>query len=134
MLSAKEQESLKNALAELIKLGYPVSEDDLGKLNKTDEFEEEMEVMAEVRAYFEVSYKRIIDYVPLAIDRHLLYALTSVLQGVLIEKLGLGSAQADARCTAYIAEDPHVVAERSELLGKRAKLEAVQKALFNFGL
>ena len=52
---------------------------------------------------------------------------------MLIEKLGLGSAQADARCTAYIAEDPHVVAERSELLAKRAKLEKVQKALFNFG-
>ena len=57
MLTAKERESLKTALAELVKLGYPVSEDDLGKLNKADEFEEEMEVMAEVRAYFEVSYK-----------------------------------------------------------------------------
>ncbi|OSD00790.1 hypothetical protein PYCCODRAFT_1393152 [Trametes coccinea BRFM310] len=134
MLNEKEKASMRNALAELVKLGYQVSEEDLGKLNKPDEYEEELEVMAEVRAYFQVSYKRIIDYVPLSIDLHLLYALAENLQGVLIEKLGLGSAKADARCAAYIAEDPHVVALRTELMAKKAKLESVQRALFNFGL
>ncbi|KAI8996213.1 P-loop containing nucleoside triphosphate hydrolase protein [Trametes punicea] len=134
MLSQKDKDSLRNALAELTKLGYQVTEDDLGKLNKSDEYEEEMEVMAEVRAYFAVSYKRIIDYVPLSIDQHLLYELAENLQGVLIGKLGLGSAQADARCATYVAEDPHVVALRQELMAKKSKLETVQRELFNFGL
>ncbi|KAI9058580.1 hypothetical protein FKP32DRAFT_1761408 [Trametes sanguinea] len=134
MLDDKEKASMRNALAELVKLGYEVSEEDLGKLHKPDEYEEELEVMAEVRAYFQVSYKRIIDYIPLSIDLHLLYALAESLQGVLIEKLGLGSAKADTRCAAYIAEDPHVVATRTELMAKKAKLESVQRALFNFGL
>ncbi|KAI0673304.1 P-loop containing nucleoside triphosphate hydrolase protein [Trametes maxima] len=133
-LSEKEKDTLKSALAELVRLGFPVAEEDLGKLHPPDEYEEELEVMAEVRAYFQVSYKRIIDYVPLAIDEDLLYALAGKLQSVLIEKLGLGSAKADARCAAYIAEDPHVVSLRAELMAKKKKLEAVQRALFNFGL
>ena len=71
---------------------------------------------------------------PLSIDLHCLYDYAEALQGVLIEKLGLGSAKADARCAAYVAEDPHVVALRTELEAKKRKLEAVQKALYNFGL
>lgn len=153
-LGPKEKETLLSALAELTKLGYPVKEDDLGKLNPPDEYQEELEVMAEVRAYFQVSYKvrlarafaalravltvvlaqRIIDYIPLSIDQHFLYALAERLQGVLIEKLGLGSARADARCAQYVAEDPHINAQRAELLAKKKKLESVQRALFNFGL
>ncbi|EIW56258.1 uncharacterized protein TRAVEDRAFT_49098 [Trametes versicolor FP-101664 SS1] len=133
-LAPKEKETLLSALAELTRLGYPVKEDDLGKLNPPDEYQEELEVMAEVRAYFQVSYKRIIDYIPLSIDQHFLYALAERLQGVLIEKLGLGSAKADARCAQYVAEDPHINAQRAELLAKKKKLESVQRALFNFGL
>ncbi|KAI0350447.1 hypothetical protein OH77DRAFT_1430922 [Trametes cingulata] len=133
-LSEKEKETLRNALAQLVKLGYHATEEDLAKLEPADEYEEELVVMAEVRAYFQVTYKNIIDTVPKMIDRKLLYALADGMQGVLIEKLGLGSAKADARCVAYIAEDPNVVASRTELLAKKKKLEEVQRALFNFGL
>ncbi|KAI0820102.1 P-loop containing nucleoside triphosphate hydrolase protein [Trametes gibbosa] len=134
MFGSAEREIVQTALAALTKLGLTVKEEDLGKLNPPDEYQEELEVMAEVRAYFQVAYKRIIDYVPLSIDLHFLYTLAERLQGVLIEKLGLGSAKSDARCAAYIAEDPHVSAQRSELLAKKKKLEAVQRELFNFGL
>ena len=44
-------------MAALAKLGLNVTEEDLGKLNPPDEYEEELELMAEVRAYFDVSYK-----------------------------------------------------------------------------
>ena len=33
------------------------TEEDLGKLSKTDEYDEELHLMAEVRAYFQVAYK-----------------------------------------------------------------------------
>ncbi|KAI0350450.1 hypothetical protein OH77DRAFT_1068510 [Trametes cingulata] len=130
---SEENETLKDVLAGLMKLGYPATEEDLAKLKPADEYEEELVVMAEVRAYFQVAYKRIIDYVPRIIDLKLLYTLADRMQGVLIEKLGLGSAKADERCAAYIAEDPHVVASRTELLAKKKKLEEVQRALFDFG-
>ena len=49
---------LDEALAVLAKLGYTgLTEEDLGKLNKTDEYDEELHLMAEVRAYFQVAYK-----------------------------------------------------------------------------
>jgi hypothetical protein len=45
-------------LAGLAKLGYTgLRVEDLGKLVKVDEYENELEVMAEVRAYFKVTYK-----------------------------------------------------------------------------
>ncbi|PIL25642.1 transporter [Ganoderma sinense ZZ0214-1] len=127
-------EIVNDALSVLTKLGYAVKEEDLGKLNPPDIYEEELELMAEVRAYFHVAYKRIIDYVPLSIDQHFLYAFSQGLQAVLFDKLGLGSANAETRCAAYIAEDPAVVALRSELLSKKKQLESLQTALYNFGL
>jgi hypothetical protein len=46
------------ALAHLAKLGFAgLTEDDLGKLRPTDEYENELRVMAEVRAYWHVAYK-----------------------------------------------------------------------------
>jgi hypothetical protein len=45
-------------LAALAEIGYVgLSKDDLGKLNPPDEYETELEVMAEIRGYFQVSYK-----------------------------------------------------------------------------
>ena len=50
-------EKISEALSSLAKLGLSVNEEDLGKLNPSDEFEEELELMAEVLAYFQVAYK-----------------------------------------------------------------------------
>lgn len=52
------EEKLNTALAALAELGYKgLSVEDLGKLNPPDEYETELQVMAEVRGYFQVSYK-----------------------------------------------------------------------------
>ncbi|PIL30975.1 transporter [Ganoderma sinense ZZ0214-1] len=130
----RNEQAIREALAALTKLSLNVTEEDLGKLNPPDEYEDELVLMAEVRAYFDVAYKRIIDYIPLSIDEHFLYAFVESLQPVLFEKLGLGSANSHARCLSYLAEDPQVVALRDELLTKKKRLESVQKALINFGL
>ena len=55
---AERDETLADVLAGLTKLGYTgVKEVDLGKLNPPDLYEDELEVMAEVRAYFDISCK-----------------------------------------------------------------------------
>lgn len=52
------EETLNAVLAALAEIGYPgLTLDDLGKLNPPDEYESELQVMAEVRGYFQVSYK-----------------------------------------------------------------------------
>lgn len=45
------------ALSALASLGYQIKAGDLKKLLPSDEYEEELIVMAEVRAYWQVSYK-----------------------------------------------------------------------------
>lgn len=52
------QQYENEALSVLAKLGYTgLTPDDLAKLLPPDIYEEELEVMAEVRAYFQVAYK-----------------------------------------------------------------------------
>ncbi|PSR74398.1 hypothetical protein PHLCEN_2v9906 [Hermanssonia centrifuga] len=143
----ESREVLQNtALSALAALGFHVTATDLGKLHPPDIYEEELEVMAEVRAYFQVAYKlskidehfwggqRIIDYVPMSIDNVLLSAFAESLQACLIEKLGLGSPNCATRCAMYLSEDPSVVAKRDELKSRKARLSTVQNELFNFGL
>ena len=68
----------------------------------------------------------------MSIDHMFLFALASSLQSTLIEKLGLGSKTAEARCAAYLAEDESVVRERAELEGKMRRLESVKEELLRF--
>ena len=56
----KEDERKKlerKALSALAALGYNVTAADFGKLVPPDLYEQEMDIMAEVRAYFHVAYK-----------------------------------------------------------------------------
>ncbi|KAH9884397.1 P-loop containing nucleoside triphosphate hydrolase protein [Cubamyces lactineus] len=99
-----------------------------------DAYEDELGLMAEVRAYFDISCKRFVDYVPQAIDEHLLYAFAEGLLDALVERLGLAAEDAGARCARYVAEDPDVAARREALLAKKARLDRVHKELYTFGL
>ncbi|KAI0079853.1 hypothetical protein K474DRAFT_477367 [Panus rudis PR-1116 ss-1] len=121
-------------IANLAYLGLQgVTEDDLAKLVPPDPYEQEMDIMAEVEAYFRVAYKRVIDVIPMTIDHSFLFSFSESLQNRLIEKLGLGSNNSEARCTAYLAEDPKVAAERDEVMAKKKRLEAVQDELYRYG-
>lgn len=71
---------------------------------------------------------------PLAIDHELLYAFANDLQGHLIEELELGAENVSAKCAAYLAEDPNVVAEREQLLFRRKRLLTVQAEMRNAGV
>jgi hypothetical protein len=51
------QQALQQALGLLKQLGYPACEEILPRLHGSDPFEDELVVMAEVSAYFHVSYK-----------------------------------------------------------------------------
>ncbi|EPQ51165.1 hypothetical protein GLOTRDRAFT_141261 [Gloeophyllum trabeum ATCC 11539] len=134
-LSEEDQAKVNAALAALADIGYTgITQEDLGKLNPPDEFAREINVMAQVRAYFQVSYKRVIDNVPLMIDHKFVRAIAKDLQSSLISQLGLGTANASTRCATYLAEDPHVVARREELIARKKRLEGVTKELSNFGL
>lgn len=78
--------------------------------------------------------QRIIDNVPSLIDLKFIKAITQELQSFLISELGLGTENANDRCTKYLAEDPNVIARRDELVARKNRLESVKVELQNFGL
>ena len=58
MTDEERAEELRNVLEGLKRMGYNgVRSEDLQKLAPSDEYEEELALMAEVRAYFKVAYK-----------------------------------------------------------------------------
>jgi len=123
------------ALSALTELGFKgLKEEDLHKLYPPQKYEEELIVMAEVSAYFRVSYKRIVDDVPRIVDNDFLHALGKDIQGALIDGVGLGSDKATERATMYLTEDPDIVVRREELLAKKQRLDGVLEKLFSFGI
>ncbi|TFY75946.1 hypothetical protein EWM64_g8066 [Hericium alpestre] len=123
------------ALACLAKAGYRgLVAEDLGRLRKPDEYETELQVMAEVRAFFQVSYKRIIDCVPMHIDNKFVKGILQDLHPFLVNKMGLVGRGATERCARYLAEDPDVVAQREEVVARKKTLQNVKKELDSFGI
>ncbi|KAI0039466.1 hypothetical protein FA95DRAFT_1020550 [Auriscalpium vulgare] len=122
------------ALAAFASLGYQgLTVGDFEQLHNSDEYDTEMAVMAEVRSYFQVSYKRIIDTIPMAVDSIFVKGIPVALRVFLRERLNLNDKNASSRCTHYFAEEYETVARRHELLTQKTTLEAVKDVLDNFG-
>lgn len=60
-----------------------------------------------------------------------LFAFGEALQTHLIRTLALGVPDATARCSAYLSEEPDIVARRQELAGKKASLERARMELMS---
>ncbi|KAG6835134.1 hypothetical protein H0H93_004550 [Arthromyces matolae] len=134
----KEQERqghINSAIAALAALGFHgITEADFGKMIPPDEYETEIQVMAEVRGYFQVTYKRVIDTIPSLIDSLFVRAIADDMQSSLITKFSLGTADAKERCNMYLAENPMIIIRRKELVAQKHRLEEVKHALHSFGL
>ncbi|KAI0041019.1 P-loop containing nucleoside triphosphate hydrolase protein [Auriscalpium vulgare] len=132
---ASKEEKQAVALAALASLGFQgLTAADLQMLHKPDEYDTEMMVMAEVRSYFQVSYKRIIDTIPMFIDTFFVKGIPVDLRIFLREQLCLTDESASSRCEYYFAEDDNTVARRQELLSQKTTLKAVKDELDNFSM
>ncbi|KAL5536660.1 hypothetical protein ACEPAF_483 [Sanghuangporus sanghuang] len=122
---------MDRALEALRELGYKnVTRADLPRLlTAPDEFNEELIVMADVRAYFFVAYKRIVDNVPLAIEHALNQGLAESMKKTLLQKLNLGAADAAKRLKELMEEDPDIALKREALKNKIEKLEKIEAEL-----
>ncbi|KAI0357284.1 hypothetical protein OH77DRAFT_1399650, partial [Trametes cingulata] len=123
----------RNALSALRGLGYSkVTAQDLHRLIPLDAYEDEIVVMADVRSYFQVVYKRIADDVPEAIKLNLLFHFADSLQGHLIDKLRLGSPDASQRMQVLMGEDPSIARERARLQDRLRRLSEIKARLDDF--
>jgi Dynamin GTPase effector domain len=127
----------------------------LAALQPSEEAEDALKIMADVRGYFQgmwhgyfplhlprrsptltfdaltlpVAYKRFIDNVPKAIDEELVLGVAKGLQDALVNGLGLESPDAHERCVKYLAEHPRIVEKRERLLARKNRLELALEEL-----
>ncbi|KDQ58274.1 hypothetical protein JAAARDRAFT_206926 [Jaapia argillacea MUCL 33604] len=102
------------------------------KVIPPETFTPELQVMAEVRAYFQVSYKRVIDHIPLTIERSLNRTIADSLQASVIRDIGIGSADAAERMKVLVSEDPALELQREQLRIEKNRLVEIQRKLGTF--
>ncbi|THG92532.1 hypothetical protein EW026_g8396 [Hermanssonia centrifuga] len=109
---------------------------DLPKLLPSDPFDPALHIMASVRAYFQVAYKRFADNLPMAIDHELILGLHQDrgLEKVLLKGLGVTGPDGHQRCKEFLQEPPHLVTRRDELQKKLERLDSAKKELLDLWL
>ncbi|CAK5277920.1 unnamed protein product [Mycena citricolor] len=95
-------------------------------------YESELDLMATVRAYWQIAYRRIIDYVPLVIEREFNQCMASRLEPVLIQNL-LRGPDMTTRLRDLLAEDSAISAKRAFLHDRISRLIEIQRKLDGLG-
>ncbi|KAG6819432.1 hypothetical protein H0H93_011920 [Arthromyces matolae] len=95
-----------------------------------------VDVMATVRAYFQVAHKRVIDHVPLCIENALNQSLAKGLSKHLLESLQEGDADMSdqERMAELLEEDPEVAKKRVFLMDRLTRLKSIKQKLDMFEL
>jgi len=114
-----------NALSYLANLGISgIVAEDLAKLLPDDEMAPALEIMAEVRAYFQVAFKRFGDNIPKQIDMDFVRGTDQDLD-LALRAIDLSEEQ----CMEWLQESRNIVEKRNELLAKKRRLESAQQKL-----
>jgi hypothetical protein len=137
----------------LAKIGfYNVKPLELAALQTSEDSDDALKIMADVRAYFQgkwlaffsllpqnkdynhyllVSFKRFVDNIVKAIDKELVLGLSNGLQEALMNGLKLNSPDAHETCARLIAEQPHIAEKRKSLVATQNKLLRAKEELDN---
>ncbi|KAG2044020.1 P-loop containing nucleoside triphosphate hydrolase protein [Suillus americanus] len=125
------------ALRALAEAGYTgLSIPDLARLIPPDSCEKELIVMADVRAYYHVAYKRIIDHIPLTIEHALHHALAEQLSQSLLTSLLTDVASGpnfSERMNELVSEDASIAQKRTSLSMRKQRLSDIRRRLMTFG-
>jgi len=91
-----------------------------------------LKVMANVQAYFQVAHKRIIDYVPLAIEHELNQSFASAIDTTLFNAIAKDTEGGRLDLNDIVREDPAVERKRKELEHRKGRLLQIKQKLDNF--
>ncbi|KAF7290690.1 hypothetical protein MIND_01309300 [Mycena indigotica] len=94
--------------------------------DETEEYDEELTLMAKVRAYWQIAYQRIVDYVPLTIEHEFNRRLVEGLHHALLGTLVKGE-DVEGRMRRLLAENPEISNKRSSLRDQLKKLNEIQR-------
>ncbi|KAI0250037.1 hypothetical protein BJV78DRAFT_616771 [Lactifluus subvellereus] len=121
--------AMNDTLSSLAKMGLQaVNAPALANLLPLDPMEPAIEIMADVRAYFQVAYKRFVDTVPMGIDRMMLRRMSVGLEGALLRGLVSGP-DGYQRCGMLLSEPEDIIERRNELEKRLQRLISARKEL-----
>ncbi|KAI0319264.1 P-loop containing nucleoside triphosphate hydrolase protein [Amylostereum chailletii] len=95
---------------------------DLGMLLPTDQVDSALWIMAGVRAYFQVAYKRFVDNIPMTLDQELVRGVHVGLQAAILSGLGVDAVDNVERCRKLLREPAYIATKRDELILRRDRL------------
>ncbi|KAF8805202.1 hypothetical protein BYT27DRAFT_7258310 [Phlegmacium glaucopus] len=124
---------IAKVMAGLAEIGMNgIKPEDLPKLLPLDKMEPALMIMADVRAYFQVAYKRFVDNIPLAIDLELVRGLERGIHSSLYANIGVSGPDATSICQKLAEESPGIARDRADLLKKLERLENASRELVYF--
>ncbi|KAF8281533.1 hypothetical protein DL93DRAFT_2146926 [Clavulina sp. PMI_390] len=123
------RERKRKLLLDRVISGDATATHDLLPLLPTDSSNVAIEIMADVRAYWQVTFKRFVDYVSLAIDMEFVRGFGKDLGVTLVHDLGISGPKAKELYAAYVAEPREIAAERENLRHQLDRLETAQSMI-----
>ncbi|TFK45126.1 P-loop containing nucleoside triphosphate hydrolase protein [Crucibulum laeve] len=125
-----QQTGIAKILSGLVEVGMlGIKPEDLPKLLPSDPMEPALVIMADVRAYFQVAYKRFADNVPLAVDHELVLGAERGVLKILYGGLGINGPDGHRICKDLAQESPQNADRREELMKKLERLNVASQEL-----
>ncbi|KAF8434364.1 P-loop containing nucleoside triphosphate hydrolase protein [Boletus edulis BED1] len=121
--------TINGILSGLNDLGISATLTDLPKLLPADPKDAALTIMASVRAYFQVAYKRFVDMVPMTIDHEIVLGIQKGIYRALQEGLQITGPEGQDRCKSMLEERIGVVTLRQETQDKMQRLQAARQEL-----
>jgi hypothetical protein len=97
-----------------------------------DEYQAELDVIAHVVAYFDISSKRLIDDIPKIFEKRFAHGFGQELKKVLTTKLNLIGDPGLDTCSRYIRDEPEVQEKRRQLRREQRILMKASKTMEEF--
>ncbi|KAG6382183.1 hypothetical protein JVT61DRAFT_833 [Boletus reticuloceps] len=129
MIQQGRSPTINGILSGLNDLGISATPTDLPKLLPADPKEAALTIMASVRAYFQVAYKRFVDMVPMTIDHEIVLGIQKGIYRALQEGLQITGPEGQDRCKSMLEERISVVTTRQETQDKMQRLQAARQEL-----
>jgi Dynamin GTPase effector domain len=126
---ATSEENLCTVLA-----GYGIKLSSLKQLARIhkDDYDTELEVIAHVKAYFEVASKRIIDDIPMIFETSFAMTFAGKLEKNLHAKLHLVGPGGLENCTRYVSDEPEIQKKRKDWTRQLEILKKAETKLIKF--
>ncbi|RXW23705.1 hypothetical protein EST38_g2163 [Candolleomyces aberdarensis] len=131
----EEPNGIAKVLAGLTEMGIVgIKPQDLYRILPPDEMEPAINIMADVRAYCQVAYKRFSDNVPQAVDHELVRGVERDILKTLCMKLGTSGPLSERICAELAQESPQVADKRLDLMKKLERLQSATVELMEIEL